>query len=133
MKRHTKNDESIIMNAFGKMIGLPSVLLAMNSDGAAAAKKQVIAAIDAGPRGLALPYGDRLVLDQIKDKAYADGAYTSNDLGKTFVTRWGRPFKGTAGRTKSFLHQVWKVLKQLPEEHVMMVNVLICFEENLDP
>jgi hypothetical protein len=133
LKRHTKKDESIIMNAIGKMFGLASALYAIKKDGAAASKKEVIAAVDAAPRGLALPQHERVVLDQIEEVAYADGAYKSYDLGKMFVTRWGRPFKGASGRTKSFLHQVWKALKQLPEEHVMKVNVLSYFEENLDP
>ncbi|MCL4868050.1 MAG: hypothetical protein KJ063_03700 [Anaerolineae bacterium] len=125
--------ENLITEAQERAVGLQGALIALNTEPAAKAKKAVMAAVEAAPRGSALPGPERTALDSIEEQAYNATNYTSNDLGKMFLTRWGRPMEKAASHPKTFLHRLWLALKSLPDDNVLLNNVLTRFSLNTNP
>ena len=110
-----------------------AALITLNTKPEKEGKKAVMAAIEAAPRGSALPGPERTALDSIEEKAYNATNFTSEDLGKMFVTRWGRPMEKAATHPKTFLHRLWLSLKSLPDDNVLINNVLTRFSLNTNP
>lgn len=125
--------ENLVTEAQERAVGLQGALIALNTQPAKDAKKAVLAAIEAAPRGSALPAPERTALDSIEEQAYNATNYTSGDLGKMFVTRWGRPMEKAASYPKTFLHRLWLALKSLPDDNVLINNVLTKFSLNTNP
>jgi hypothetical protein len=103
----------------------------MNDRGDGPARRQVMAAVRAAPRGSALPEAERTALDAIEERAYEAGPYTIADMLVMFLTRWGRPFRTSVPKT--FLHRLWTAIERMPPEHIMLNNVLGYFDVNTNP
>ncbi len=125
--------QNLTTEAQERAVGLQGALITLNTKPAKEAKKAVMAAIETAPRGTALPAPERTALDTIEDQAYNATHYTSEDLGKMFVTRWGRPMEKAASHPKTFLHRLWLALKSLPDDNVLINNVLTKFSLNTNP
>ena len=132
LRRHTSRRADIGELAEERAEGLQDALTRMNADGARA-RPTVMSAVNAAPRGMALPDAERTALDQVEERAYPERTYTSRDLGAMFLTRWARPFRNSRTAPKTFLHRLYQALKRLPLEHVLLNNVLTYFDENRDP
>ena len=125
--------ENLNTEAQERAVGLQGALIALNTQPAKDAKKAVMAAIEAAPRGSALPGPERTALDSIEEQAYNATNYTAGDMGKMIVTRWGRPMEKAASHPKTFLHRLWLALKSLPDDNVLINNVLTKFSLNTNP
>ncbi len=95
--------------------------------------RAALATIYAAPRGLALVQAERDALDQVEEIAFNMSRCSPQDMGVMFVTRWGRPMEGAASTSKTLMHQIWGALKQLPDAHSIMSNVVNYYAEEQDP
>jgi hypothetical protein len=102
----------------------------MRTEPADQARRDVNQAVNQAPRGMALPAAERTALDSIEELAYPEGVYTSRDMSAMFITRWGRPLRRAASLPKTFIHRLWQALRQLPQDQVLLNNVVTYFEEN---
>lgn len=132
LRRHNRPDADISQAATERATVLQDALAEINNQGAAA-RGQVMSALQAAPRGAALPQAERNALDQIEEAVYNESSYTSRDMGVIFITRWGRPFRQAASRPKTFLHRLYQAIRQMPENLTLFVNTLERIGENRDP
>ena len=130
LQRFTGRDEHMGISAAMRREGLQDAWNTMRSETPQRARPEVMQAVTAAPRGMALPTAERSALDNIEERAYPEAIYTSRNLGSMFTTRWGRPMRGAANRNKTYLHWVWSALEQLPQNHLLLNNVLSYFEQN---
>jgi hypothetical protein len=131
--RHTGRGADLTAENISRATGLQNALITMNNQGPGPARTAVRAAVNAAPRGAALPVPERNALDEIEEQAYSAAEYTSRDLAAMFITRWGRPFRGAASRPKTFLHRLWGALAQMPQDQTLLTNTLERIGENTDP
>lgn len=133
LQRFTQRGANIRQAAVQRAGGLAAALQAMNTQPATQAYPLVITAVRQAPRGMALPSSERTALDAIEGRAYADDRYRSADMGMMFLTRWGRPLRNITRIPKTFIHQAWRALRQLPQDAVLLNNAITYIAVNTDP
>lgn len=119
--------------AFNRSMLLTSVLGEITTKSGWRAKRAVMRAVYQAPRGMALSGMERNALDQIAVHAYNQTIYSSSNMATMFLTRFGRPLIRASSYPKTFIHRLWQTLKKLPDDNVMLNNVLTSFNLNKDP
>lgn len=119
--------------AFDRSLLLTDALIKIGTKSAWRAKRDVMRAIYRAPRGMALSGMERDALDEIAIHAYNQTIYSSSNMATMFLTRFGRPLIGASGYPKTFIHRLWQALRKLPDDNVMLNNVLTSFNLNKDP
>jgi hypothetical protein len=112
---------------------LVGALTEISTQSARRAKRAVMRAVYRAPRGMALSGTERDALDEIAVHAYNQTIYSSSNMATMFLTRFGQPLVGGSRYPKTFIYRLWQTLKKLPDDNVILNNVLTSFNLNKDP
>ncbi len=119
--------------SFDRAMLLTGALIETRTQSVRRAKRAVMRAVYRAPRGMALSGMERNALDEIAVHAYNQTIYSSSNMATMFLTRFGQPLVGGSRYPKTFIHRLWQTLKKLPDDNVMLNNVLTSFNLNQDP
>ncbi|MBK9053517.1 MAG: hypothetical protein IPL78_22245 [Chloroflexi bacterium] len=133
LRRFVSARTNLQATALDRSTLLTDALIEIGLTSARRAKRKVMRAIYRAPRGMAMSATERSALDRIAIHAYNESSYSSANLGVMFLTRFGRPLLGAARHPKTFIYRLWQALQKLPDDNVMLNNVLTSFDLNKDP